>query len=152
MIELTPQQRYAVAKGEPVHVVDATIQETLVLIRADVYKRMAGVPAPPLPEEVSSFISPQMLRSQQGFWRDLPELLRTRRNRGKWAAYHGDRRVGIAKTKAELYQHCLASGLPRGDFYVGRIEEEETPPWVPTPMEESLVEVTDEPASPSPEP
>jgi hypothetical protein len=152
MIELTPEQRQAVARGESVRVVDATIRGTLVLMRADVFEETAGVPQPPPAEEVSSFISPQMLRSQQGFWRDLPELLRTRRNRGKWAAYHGDRRVGIAKTKTELCQRCLALGFERGTFYIGRIEEHDVAPWVPTPMDESLFEFTDEPVPPAQEP
>ena len=30
-----------------------------------------------------------MLRSQQAFWQDLPELLKDERNHGKWVAHHG---------------------------------------------------------------
>ena len=36
-----------------------------------------------------------VLRSQRAYWRDLPELLKDRRNRGKWVAYHGEERVAI---------------------------------------------------------
>ena len=35
-----------------------------------------------------------VLRSQQAFWRDLPELLKDERNHGKWVAYHGERAGG----------------------------------------------------------
>ena len=86
-----------------------------------------------------------MLRSQQAFWRDLPELLQSRRHRDKWVAYHGDQQIGIAKTKCELCLRCLELGVPEPDFYVGKIEDDPYPPWVSTPIEESLFEVTDEP-------
>lgn len=150
MIELTPEQRQAVAQGEPVRIVDETTHDAYVLVRAEVFERMAGVPQPPPAEEASSLIPPAMLRSQQGFWRDLPELLKNRRNHGKWVAYHGDERVGLGKTRTELYRHCLERGLRRGEFYIDRIEEADTPPWVPTPLEESLCEFTDDPSPPPP--
>lgn len=45
-------------------------------------------------------IAPMMLRSQQAFWRDLPELLKVKSNKRQWVAYHGDTRVVFGKTKA----------------------------------------------------
>jgi hypothetical protein len=153
MIELTPEQCQALDRqnGEPARVVDPATRRAYVLLPAEDYDRLVGV-VPPPSEEVSSGISPQMLRSQQAFWRDLPSLLKSWRTRGKWVAYHGDERVGIARTGTELYQRCLGQGLQRGEFYVGKIEEHETAPWVPTPLEESLYEFTDDPSSPPPTP
>jgi hypothetical protein len=153
MIELTPEQRQALDRqnGEPVRVVDPATSRAYVLLPAEDYDRLVGF-VPPPSEDVSLLISPQMLRSQQAFWRDLPELLKSRRNRDKWVAYHGDERVGIDKSRTELYQRCFGRGLRPGEFYVGKIEPEETPPWVPTPMEESLYEFTDELFPPSPDP
>jgi len=149
MIELTPEQRQALDRqhGGPIRVIDPATQGAYVLMRADVYEWLAGTVAPP-PEEESSLIPPLVLQSQKAFWRDLPELLKSRRNRGKWVAYHGDEQLGIARTSTELYQRCLGRGLLRGQFYVGKIEEEETPPWEPTPLEESLYEFTDDPSPP----
>ncbi len=99
-------------------------------------------------EEVSPLIQPAMLRAQQTFWRELPQLMQKKRNHGQWFACHGDRRVGLGKTRTELYQHCLQQGLERGTFYIGKIKETLVPPWVPTPLEESLYEFTDDSACP----
>jgi len=89
-------------------------------------------------------IEPLMLRSMQAFWRDLPELLRNKRNRGKWVAYHGDERVGFGKSQAEMFQECFRRGLRDVEFYVGKIEPDDIPPWGNIEVEESLYDVTDE--------
>jgi hypothetical protein len=153
MIELTPEQRQALDEqhGEPVRVIDSLRNDAYVLVRAEVFERMAGVLSPPV-EEVSRLIQPAMLRAQRVFWRELPELLKNKRNHGQWVAYHGDERVGQGKTRTELYQRCLQQGLQRGAFYIGKIEEADTPPWVPTPLEESLYEFTNDPSFPPPVP
>ena len=52
-----------------------------------------------------------MLSSQKAFWHDLPELLKDRRNHGKWAAYHGVERVVISRSGVEAYQECFRRGL-----------------------------------------
>ena len=94
MIELNPEQRQAVAQGEPVLIVDPSTHDAYVLVRADVYARLAAVPQRPV-QQPNPEIPPLVLRSQQAFWHDLPELLRDKRNRGKWAAYHGTERVAV---------------------------------------------------------
>jgi len=151
MIELTPEQRQAVAKGEPIRVMDPATQDWYVLVRAEVYERL--VDASLLAAvEISSLISAAMLRAQQAFWRDLPELLKSRHYHGQWVAYHGDERIGLGKTATELYQRCLQQGFQRGGFYVGKVETAERPPWEPSPLEESLYEFTDDPLVPRPSP
>jgi hypothetical protein len=87
-----------------------------------------------------------VLRSQQAFWRDLPELLKKRRNRGKWAAYHGDERVALTRTGAEAYRECIRRGLKPEEYYVGRVEAEPDgiPPWGTFESDRSFFEVTDE--------
>ncbi|HKI33357.1 MAG TPA: hypothetical protein VKA46_16000 [Gemmataceae bacterium] len=142
MIELTPEQWQAVERGEPVRLVDDTTHDTYILMRAEVYEQTAGVLQPPA-DEAASLIQPAMLRAQQAFWRDLPELLKDRRNHGKWVAYHGDERVGFGRDDGELYRTCLQHGLERGEFYVARIRERDVPPWEPTFLEQSLYEATD---------
>ena len=147
MIELTPEQRQALDEqhGEPVRVVDPSTQDAYMIVRAEAFERMAGIFSTP-EAEVSALIQPAMLLAQRAFWRDLPELLKNKRHQRQWVAYHGDERVGMSKTRTELCQHCLGQGLQRGEFYIGRVKERPTPPWEPTPLEESLYEFTDDPS------
>jgi hypothetical protein len=58
----------------------------------------------------------------QAFRRDLPQLLRERP--GAWVAYHGDRRVGLAKTDLELYKLCARLGIPQDEYIVRPVELE----------------------------
>ena len=66
---------------------------------------------------------PAMVMQSRGAWRrDLPILLKS--NPGQWVAYHGDKQMGIGRTKTELFQQCLHGGLQRGQFIVLLIEPE----------------------------
>src|SRR5262249_17934234 len=97
MIELTPEQRQAVRQqhGEPLRLVDPDTHEAYVLIPALAFEQITeGVSGQP--GQPPADIPPGLMRSQQAFWRDLPELLKDRRTRGKWVAYHGDEQVGVA--------------------------------------------------------
>ena len=86
-----------------------------------------------------------ILRSQQAFWRDLPGLLLDRRNDRKWAAYHGDERVTITRSKVDACQECLRRGLDRGEFYVGKLDAhpDGIPPWGTIEGDRSLHEATE---------
>jgi hypothetical protein len=145
MIELNPEQRQAVAQGEPVRIIDPVTRDAYVLVRADVYARLAEVPQPaahqPNPE-----IPPMVVRSQQAFWKDLPELLTDKPNRGKSAAYHGGERVAISRSDVEAYQECFRRGLKHEEFYLGRLEADPDgiPPWGTLEGDWSLYEATEE--------
>jgi len=67
-------------------------------------------------------IASGVLDARCEFLRDLPELLKT--NKGDWAAYTKDRRIGCGPSKRELYQNCLDRGLKEGEFVVCSIEPE----------------------------
>jgi hypothetical protein len=144
MIELNSEQRQAMAQGQPVQIIDPVTHDAYVLVPAEVYARLSGeLPRPahqPHPD-----IPPMIFRSMQAFWRDLPELLKKRRNRGKWAAYHGDERVVIARSAVDAYRECFRRGLKRGEFYVDKLEPdpEEIPPWGTFESDRSLYEFTD---------
>jgi len=71
--------------------------------------------SPPAPES-SLEVPCGILRSQQAFWRDLPELLKTKRNHGRWVCYHGDERVGIG-THEQLIRACIQRGIPDDAFH-----------------------------------
>src|ERR1700758_1168820 len=121
LIELTDSQRQTLEaqQGKPVDVVDPATQQRYVLLDREQYEHMRTLLGytPATADETSGRLEPMMLRSQQAFWQDLPELLKRRSKQRPWVAYHGDERVGFGKTRTELYQDCLRRGLPRGAFY-----------------------------------
>jgi hypothetical protein len=152
MIELSAEQRQAIAQGEPVRVIDPLTQDAYILLRAEVYECLSGISPQPGYHQPNPEISPQMLRSQQAFWQDLPELLKKKRNRGKWVAYHGKQRIALGRTDVDAYQECFRQGLKRGEFYVGKVEAdpEGIPPWGRRYSDWSFFEVTERtPSDPS---
>jgi hypothetical protein len=144
MIELDPEQRQAIAQGQPVQIIDPLTHDAYVLVRAEEYARLAGAPQRPTGQPHPK-ISPLMLRSQEAFSRDLPGLLTDRRTHRKWAAYHGDERVAIARSEVDAYQECFRRGLNRGEFFVGKLEADPDgiPPWGTIECDRSLYEAMD---------
>jgi hypothetical protein len=63
----------------------------------------------------------QALRALQ---RDFPQLWAE--HPGQWVAYQGDRQLGFAARKHELYQQCFQRGLRRDEFVIFCIEPQET--------------------------
>jgi hypothetical protein len=152
MIELTPEQRQALQEqnGEPVRVVDPVTQRAYVLMPAEQYEQRVGGGRKP-PEEPVFVYPPLFRRSQEAFWRDLPGLLKSWRTRGKWVAYHGDERIGVARDSQTLIRECLRRGLGKDDYYLDVIEPMPQPPWLLVEeVHTGLAEFTDEPPSPSP--
>lgn len=150
-LQLTEQQRQAIEaqRGRPVEVVDPVTSRVYVLVAAEMYERVRDVmeeAAPLSAAEPSPLIAPQMLRSQQAFWRDLPGLHKLKSRKRQWVGYHGDERVGFGKTQTEVYQQCFRRGLQRGEFYVGKLEAdpEGLPPWGTLQSDWSLYEATEE--------
>ncbi len=144
-INLTEEQSRAIAfSGEqPPSAIDPRTNTAYVLLSADMYERARALleQAPPAATPAPRVaIAPTMLRSQKAFWHDLPELLKLKSKERQWVAYHGEERVGFGKSQTELYQECLHRGVQRGDFYVGKIEEDETPPWGTLEADGSLYE------------
>lgn len=58
------------------------------------------------------------------FEQDLPHLWAERP--GQWVAYQGERQLGFALHKHELYQKCFEQGLQEDDFVIFCIEPQET--------------------------
>ena len=69
-------------------------------------------------------LQPMQQQALDAFTRDLPVLWTERP--GEWVAYQGDRRLGFAAHKHELYQQCFQKGLRREEFVVFCIEPQET--------------------------
>jgi hypothetical protein len=133
-IELTHAQRQALEaeQGKPVEVVDPATQRRYVLLAREQYERVQALLEPqPMQEgpEEASDIPPGILRSQQAFWRDLPQLLKNKRNVDKWVCYHGDERIGIAASDEPLIRECLRRGLPNDQYDLLIIRPRTFPPW-----------------------
>lgn len=131
-IELTDDQRHALQgeQGKPIDVVDPATQQRYVLIAREQYERVRamleqGTRQESLPAEG---IPTGIFRSQQAFWRDLPELLRNKSNRGNWVCYHGDERIGIGKYE-DLIRECLRRGFADDTYDLDVIEPRAIPPW-----------------------
>jgi len=147
MVVLSPEQRHAIGEAgdRPVPIIDPVTHDAYVLVRAEVYARLATAPPQPPAHQPNPEIPPLVLRSQQAFWQDLPELLKNKRNRGKWVAYHGTERVALTRSDVEAYQKCFRRGLKHEEFYVGRLEADPDgiPPWGTFEGDWSLYEATE---------
>jgi len=113
---LTAEQRRLVeeAGDRPVRIEDPELQQAFVLIRADVYERARDAIEPQ--SVVNSEVPDGIRRSQEAFFRDLPELLKNRRLGGKYVAYHGDEQVKIGRSEVDVIRECVRRGL-RSDQY-----------------------------------
>src|SRR5438445_12609562 len=127
-IELNDEQQQAVQQGQPVEIVDPNTDRAYLVIAREAYepgRALHNQPPSPVSGEDTGGIPPGILRSQQAFWYDLPELLKTKRNHGKWVCYHGDQRVGIAGTKTELLRDIHQRNICRGEYYLAVIRHRE---------------------------
>ena len=146
-LELNREQQRAVdaAGGEPVPVVDPRTRRAFVLVPAERYQngpRLAGGDDLPAESQLPREIPAGYLRSKEAFLSDLPALLKQKRRRGQWVAYHGDKRLGYGKSQAELYQKFRHRGLAWADIYVGRVRPHPPEPEV---VDWHLWEFTDYP-------
>jgi hypothetical protein len=69
-------------------------------------------------------LAEQKQQALRTFERDLPRLWAERP--GQWVAYQGEKELGFAAHKHELYQQCFQRGLQREEFVVFCIEAQET--------------------------
>jgi hypothetical protein len=128
IIGLTAEQRRLVEQAGdlPVRIEDPEMRQSYVLIRADVYERVRDVIEPRSCEELH--VPEGVRKSQEAFFRDLPELLNDRKLQGRYVAYHGNERIGIARDDAPLIRECLRRGLNRDEYDVLIIEPQSREP------------------------
>jgi hypothetical protein len=132
-IQLTDEQRQALERepGKPLDVMDPATQECYVLLAREQYARMCSLldrSSSASSADTSFEIPIGILRSQQAFWRDLPELLKEKRNGGKWVCYHGDERLGIGDREL-LIRETLQRAIPEDAYYMDCIQPQELAPW-----------------------
>ncbi len=116
MTGLTPEQRRLIeqAGDRPVRIEDPNLNQAYFLVREDVYAKVRDMIEPKPASDID--VPEGIRRSQEAFFRDLPELLKDRRLRGRFIAYHGDERIGIAKDDEPLIRECLRRGLKDDEY------------------------------------
>ena len=88
---------------QPPTAIDPRTNTAYVLVRADLYERARPLLEPPAAApRVRARIAPQMLRSMEAYWRDLPKLLK--RKSPKLAA------VALANKIARIAWKLMVSG------------------------------------------
>jgi hypothetical protein len=69
--------------------------------------------------DIHAKMPPAIERALEGFRRDLPELLKNKRNDRKWVAYNSrGERIGIHTSERKLHERCLRQGNQEGEFVV----------------------------------
>ena len=138
MTTLTPELKQAIeqAGDELVRLEDPQTRQTYVLLKSEVFEkiqkivgdewRQAAIPRDTGQQEVN--IPEGIRRSQEAFFRELPELLKSRRLRGKWVAYHGNERVKIGRTQTDVIKECNRRGLDVEQYDVFVIEPQSQEP------------------------
>ena len=138
MTTLTPELKQAIeqAGNELVRLEDPQTRQTYVLLKAEVYERIreilgdewrqAAIPRKAMGNAARAAeegaVPEGIRRSQEAFFRDLPELLKDRGLRGKWVAYHRDERIKIGPTQTDVIKECNRRGLKSDEYDVFVIE------------------------------
>jgi hypothetical protein len=121
MTALTTEQRHEIEKAgdEPVRFEDPETHAAYVLLKADVYEQIKPVLgyAKLLTDQVPEGIR----RSREAFLRDLPALLARKRLRGRWALYHGDKRLGTWRNAQRMMREIVKLSLREDEIYSGVI-------------------------------
>ena len=119
-VSLTPEQKQALAQGQPVRMTDLESQLECVLIASHVYDQSREASESDLPH-VRGKASVDFEQSRRAFHQELPELLSHSELSGHWVLYQAGRRLATAGSERELIEECRGRGLNLDDCYLGKI-------------------------------
>jgi hypothetical protein len=108
---ITPEQRHEIEHGGAVRIEDPETHAAYIILKAEVYERIKSLLAnghDEIPEGIR--------RSQDAFFRDLPELLKDESLWGQCVAYRGDERIGIAPSDEPLIREITRRGIQDDEF------------------------------------
>ncbi len=81
-----------------------------------------------VPETAESWLPEGIRASRAAFVRDLMEMIEDQDLRGKWVAYHGEERIGVAEDDEPLIRECIRRGLRADESIVDVIEPKPSEP------------------------
>jgi hypothetical protein len=110
-VTITPEQRHEIEQAGVVRIEDPETHAAYVILKAEVYERLK-----PLLENRHDEIPEGIRRSQDAFFRDLPELLKDESLLGQCVAYCGDERIGIAPSDEPLIREINQRGIKDDEF------------------------------------
>jgi hypothetical protein len=73
---------------------------------------------------------PGIIKSMKAYLRELPTLLANPKYDRCCVVYHGDERIGIAKSERDLARECLKRGLREDECYFGIIAKQDPDEWI----------------------
>ena len=119
-VSLTPEQKQALAQGQPVRMTDPESQLECVLIASYVYDQFRETAESDFPH-ASSKASVEFEQSRRAFHKELPELLSHPELSGHWVLYQAGRRLATAGTERDLIEECRGRGLKLEDCHLAKI-------------------------------
>jgi hypothetical protein len=108
---ITPEQRHEIDRAGTVRIEDPETHAAYVIVKAEAFERIES-----LLENGREEIADGIRRSQDAFFRDLPELLRDKVLLGQCVAYCGDERIGIAPSDEPLIREINRRGIKDDEF------------------------------------
>jgi hypothetical protein len=108
---ITPKQRLEIEQARATRFEDPETHAAYVVLKAEVYERIK-----PLLAESRDEIPEGIRRSQDAFFRDLPELLKDQNLLGQCVAYCGDERIGIAPSDEPLIREINRRRIKDDEF------------------------------------
>ncbi len=108
---ITPEQRHEIEQAGAIRIEDPETHAAYVILKTEVYERIK-----PLLTKGQDEIPEGIRRSQDAFFRDLPELLRDEGLLGQCVAYCGDERIGIAPSDEPLIRKINRRGIKDDEF------------------------------------
>jgi hypothetical protein len=117
--------------GTLIRLEDREMHAAYLVLKAEVYERIRPLLEDgPQQSSRTDEISEGIRRSQEAFFRDLPEILEDESLRGQWVVYHGDQRLEIGPTQTDVIRECNRRGLKDDEYDVFVIR-----PQLPEPEE-----------------
>jgi hypothetical protein len=108
---ITPEQRHEIEQAGAIRIEDPETRAAYVVLKAEVYERLKSLLA-----EGQDEIPEGIRRSQDAFFRDLPELLEDESLLGQCVAYSRDERIGIAPADVPLIEEINRRGMKDDEF------------------------------------
>ena len=108
---ITPEQRHEIEQAGATRIEDPETHAAYVILKAEVYERIR----PHLAKDQGE-IPEGIRRSQDAFFRDLPELLKDESLLGQCIAYCGYERIGIAPSDEPLIREINRRGIKDDEF------------------------------------